>query len=93
MITRGGDPMNIPYSVDTFRNFKNRKRKPECLLVIIIADQLAGFGIDYVDGAAGEARHGLVAVVIAVVRIVGDPALYVQVRVRAAVEECGHKPS
>ena len=41
--------------------------------------------------AARKARHGLIALLFRLVRIVGDPALYAQAGPGAAVKKCSHR--
>jgi hypothetical protein len=59
-------------------------------LILVSPKHLAGFRIDQVQPRANRAGDGLINVAFAFGRIVSDPALHVQTRIRAAVDEGRH---
>src|SRR5262249_46192281 len=58
---------------------------------VAVVDGSAARRIDKMDAASRNARHGLIALLFGMVRIVGDPALYTQAGLGAAVKKCSHR--
>lgn len=60
------------------------------LFVVILAQDSPSLGVDEVDLRTGEAAHRLIDFVIGSGWVIRDPALYVEPRGGAAIEERGH---
>jgi hypothetical protein len=58
-------------------------------LIFVRTEHLPGFRIDQVQPRANRTRNSLISVIV-LGRIVGDPALHVHARIRAAVNERRH---
>ena len=58
--------------------------------IFAVIDGSAAGGVDQMHAAARKTRHGLIALLLRLVRLVGDPALHTQAGLGAAVKECSH---
>jgi hypothetical protein len=57
---------------------------------VLVIDGFATGRIDKMHAAARETSHRLIALLLRLAPFAGNPALYAQARVRAAIKECGH---
>ena len=57
---------------------------------VAVIDGSAAGRVDQMHAAARKTGHGLIALLLRLVRLVGDPALHTQAGLRAAVKECSH---
>lgn len=70
--------INSPPRPGVVRHYRGRQRR--ALFVIILAQHFAGLGINEMDARADRAGYGIIAVLVALCRIVGNPALDAKTR-------------
>jgi len=66
-------------------------RKAATQVRFLSPSSMAAGRVDQMHAAARKARHGLIALLFQLVRFVGDPALYAQAGLGAAVKKSSHR--